>query len=67
LRDRDASYGSYFGDRVKAMGITQIVMAPRSPWQNALVEWAISSIRRECMDHVVNRLQSVPSFVLSNR
>jgi hypothetical protein len=34
LRDRDASYGSVFRDRVQAMGIKEVVTAPRSPWQN---------------------------------
>jgi hypothetical protein len=47
LRDRDASYGSEFGNRVKAMGITQVVTAPRSPWQNPYVERVIGSICRE--------------------
>jgi hypothetical protein len=53
LRDRDASYGSEFCKRVDAMGITEIVTAPRSPWQNAFVERVIGSIRRECLDHIV--------------
>ena len=53
LRDRDASYGSYFSNRVEAMGIPQVVTAPRSPWQNAYVERVIGSIRRECLDHIV--------------
>ena len=53
LRDRDASYGSIFTTRVEAMGITEVVTAPRSPWQNAYVERVIGSIRRECLDHVV--------------
>src|SRR6202011_2570026 len=53
LRDRDASYGRYFRSRVKAMGITEVITAPRSPWQNACVERVIGSIRRECLDHVV--------------
>jgi putative transposase len=53
LRDRDASYGSYFRRRVEAMGITEVITAPRSPWQNAYVERVIGSIRRECLDHVV--------------
>jgi hypothetical protein len=35
LRDRDASYGSDFRGRVEAMGITEVITAPRSPWQNA--------------------------------
>jgi transposase InsO family protein len=53
LRDRDASYGSIFRKRVEAMGITEVVTAPRSPWQNAYVERVIGSIRRECLDEVV--------------
>lgn len=53
LRDRDSSYGPVFIKRVVAMGITEVVTAPRSSWQNAHVERAIGSIRRECLDHVV--------------
>jgi transposase InsO family protein len=53
LRDRDASYGAIFRDRVRAMAIEQVVTAPRSPWQNAYVERIIGSIRRECLDHVI--------------
>jgi putative transposase len=43
LRDRDASYGSEFRRRVDAMGITEVVTASRSPWQNAFVERVIGS------------------------
>src|SRR5215211_7470151 len=53
LRDRDKSYGPAFRHRVRAMGITEVVTAPRSPWQNAYVERLIGSIRRECLDHVI--------------
>src|SRR5271163_2741088 len=53
LRDRDASYGSDFCNRVEAMGIEEVITAPRSPWQNAYVERVIGSIRRECLDHIV--------------
>jgi transposase InsO family protein len=35
------------------MGITEVVTAPRSPWQNAYVERVIGSIRRKCLDQVV--------------
>jgi hypothetical protein len=28
-------------------------IAPRSPWQNANVERRIGSIRRECLDHMI--------------
>ncbi len=53
LRDRDASYGAYFLKRIEVMGIKDVVMAPRSPWQNPYVERVIGSIRRECLDHIV--------------
>ena len=53
LRDRDASYGPVFRDRVRVMGIKEVVTAPRSPWQNAYVERLIGSIRRECLDHII--------------
>jgi transposase InsO family protein len=53
LRDRDASYGESFRKQVDAMGITEVITAPRSPWQNAYVERVIGSIRRECLDHIV--------------
>ena len=48
LRDRDASYGQAFRDRVEAMAIQEVVTAARSPWQNPYVERVIGSIRREC-------------------
>jgi len=53
LRDRDASYGRAFRNRIQAMGITEAVTAARSPWQNAYVERIIGSVRRECLDHII--------------
>jgi transposase InsO family protein len=53
LRDRDHIYGTTFRQRVRHMGIKEVVIAPRSPWQNPYVERLIGSIRRECLDHVV--------------
>ena len=53
LRDHDASYCSEFCKRVDAMGITEVVSAARSPWQNAYVERVIGSIRRDCLDYIV--------------
>ncbi len=52
-RDRDQTYGAYFDSRVDGLGIEQVLTAPRSPWQNPLVERMIGSIRRECLDHVI--------------
>jgi hypothetical protein len=67
LRDRDAAYGSVFRNRVAAMGIAEVVTAPRSPWQNAYVERAIGSIRRECLDHVIVFNEHHLRRVLSSR
>ncbi|MBT7249065.1 MAG: transposase [Rhodospirillaceae bacterium] len=53
LRDRDASYGTIYRERVVAMGIRDRPVAPRSPWQNGYVERVIGSIRRDLLDHVV--------------
>ncbi len=52
LHDRDHAF-----DRLeataKAMGIEEVLTAPRAPWQNAFVERFIGSARRECLDHVI--------------
>jgi putative transposase len=53
LRDRDHTYGTSFQQRVQHMGIEEVLIAPRSPWQNPYVERLIGSIRRECLDHVI--------------
>jgi putative transposase len=53
LRDRDQIFGHEFVEQVKAMGIQQVLLTPRSPWQRAYVERVIGSIRRECLDHVL--------------
>ncbi len=43
LRDRDSIYGEEFNERVQAIGIEQIMAAPRSPWQNPYCERLIGS------------------------
>ena len=53
LRDRDRVFGREFVEQVRAMGIKQVLSAPRSPWQRAYVERVIETIRRECLDHVI--------------
>jgi putative transposase len=53
LRDRDRIYGGTFRQRVRHMGIEEVLIAPKSPWQNPYVERLIGSIRRECLDHVI--------------
>jgi hypothetical protein len=53
IRDRDRTYGKVFRTRLRAMQIEEVLIAHRSPWQNAYVERVIGSIRRECLDPVI--------------
>ena len=53
LRDRDSRYGLEFQARALALGLEELRIAPRSPWQSPYVERLIGSVRRECLDHVI--------------
>jgi transposase InsO family protein len=53
VRDNDSAYGPLFTRRVRAMGIRDRPIAPRSPWQNPCVERLIGTIRRDCLDHML--------------
>ncbi len=53
VHDRHRTFGEVFRSRLQALGITPVLTAPRSPWQNGHVERVIGSIRRECLDHIV--------------
>ena len=53
IHDRDGVYGQSFRSTVTAMGVEEVVTAPRSPWQNPYVERLIGSVRRECLDHSI--------------
>jgi len=53
LRDRDSVYGHAFRQRVKGLGVGEVLTAPHSPWQNPFAERLIGSIRRECLNHVM--------------
>lgn len=53
IRDRDGIYGHEFRNRIRLLGMKEVITAARSPWHNAFVERLIGSIRRDCLDHVV--------------
>jgi transposase InsO family protein len=53
VRDNDRAYGDVFKSRVRAMGIRDRPISPRSPWQNAYVERLIGTVRRECLDRML--------------
>jgi putative transposase len=64
LRDRDSIYGSKFRNRIKALGIEEVITARKSTWQNPYGERAIGSFRRECLDHciIVNEAHLIRIF-----
>jgi hypothetical protein len=53
IRDRDGAYGQSFRSTAMAMGVEEVVTAPRSPWRNPYAERLIGSVRRECPDHAI--------------
>jgi len=53
IRDRDKIYGAAFVRRARAMGIEQVLTAPRSPWQNPCCERVIGTLRRDCLNHII--------------
>jgi transposase InsO family protein len=52
VHDRDHAFDAWV-DTAKAMGVEEVLTAPRSPWQNAYCKRFIGSARRECLDHVI--------------
>ena len=53
VRDNDGAYGPIFRRRVRAMGIRDRPISPRSPWQNPYAERLIGTLRRDCLDHTL--------------
>jgi transposase InsO family protein len=53
VRDNDGAYGHAFSRRVRAMGIRDRPISPRSPWQNGHMERLIGTVRRECLDRML--------------
>jgi transposase InsO family protein len=53
VRDNDGAYGQIFTRRVRAMGIGDRPISPRSPWQNGHTERLIGTLRRECLDRML--------------
>src|SRR5262249_48677158 len=66
IRDRDCVYGEVVIQRLRAMGIRDRPISPRSPWQNGYSERMIGSIRRDCLDHVVVFGERHPRHLLNS-
>ena len=52
VRDNDRAYGEVFIRRIRAMGIRDRPISPRSPWQNPYVERLIGTLRRDCASRI---------------
>ena len=53
IRDRDGIFGTVFDARVAHLGIAQMKIAPRSPWQNGYAERFVGTLWRELLDHLI--------------
>ena len=38
---------------MRSLGIEEVLIAPRSPWQSPYIERLIGSVRRGCLDHMI--------------
>jgi len=55
VRDRDGIYGESFRARVEGMNIEEILIAPRSPWQDCYVERLIGTFVMDNKSTVLRR------------
>jgi hypothetical protein len=53
MRDRDRIYGAEFRRRVAGLGLREVPIAPRSPWQDGYARPCIGSLRRGCLNHII--------------
>jgi len=53
IRDRDSVFGAAFNTRVDHLGIRQLKISARSPWQNGYAERFVGTLRRELLDHLI--------------
>jgi putative transposase len=53
IRDRDRIFGAAFDQRVNNLGVRQLRIAARSPWQNGFAERLVGTFRRELTDHLI--------------
>jgi putative transposase len=53
LRDRDGIYGEELQGRIRNLGMEELKITSRSPWQSPYVERMIGTLRRGCLDHMI--------------
>ena len=53
IRDRDRAYGGDLIARAKSLGIRTVLTPVHAPKANAIAEWVVGTLRRECVDHII--------------
>ena len=53
IRDRDGIYGYEVEQAIKQLGMEELVISPRSPWQNGYCERVVGTLKRECLNHMI--------------
>jgi len=53
VRDRDRIYGAEVETTLELLGIEQLVISPRSPWQNGYCKCTVGTIKRGCLNHII--------------
>jgi transposase InsO family protein len=53
IRDNDAKFGPSFARVARGTGIEVLKTPYRAPRANAICEWFLGSLRRECLDHLL--------------
>ena len=60
IYDRDSIFARHLDESIKALGLTVLKSPPRCPKANAICEWVIGTIRRECLNRLIPMSDSRP-------
>jgi transposase InsO family protein len=64
IRDQDAVYAGDFRARAQALGIETVLTPVQSPSANAFAEHWVGTVRRECLDWLLNAGERHPRHAL---
>lgn len=53
IRDRDKIYGEKVLEAIDFLGMKDLKISARSPWQNGYCERVVGTLKRECLNHMI--------------
>ena len=53
IRDRDEIYGQQVLEAIEFLGMEDLKISARSPWQNGYCERVVGTLKRECLNHMI--------------